>query len=392
MSRTNNLAVLKTVFINISKILALTVLILPAGASAQAGAKEAATAYTEDGYFTVKIPAGWYKADAAFGLSQEEKKVYGAEFLGPEDADGIVSKISVRYYAPGNMLHKTAEIFIATHSRPVLGAALDGEKYGPVENGLVGKYYAKIFERRIFEFVPPETISPKKIPIYEKFHVIPVKNGFYVLSYYSSMAAAETGLAEYESVLASFAGNEAVKISEDAQKAIIPQNPEEVEFCCYKNYFMAKIPKSWVKYESIASGEVAKEYGVNLKGPKNKAGGFSSITITYYGPDHGYFTSAEKFLKLNADPRERMNLPGEKVGPVKTVTIAGRAASQFDQKIFIFIPPYAVDPVKIPMFKRLIILKGNKGFYVLEYSAPEDIADESMKIFDQVIASFKPNT
>ena len=105
MSRTNNLAVLKTVFINISKILALTVLILPAGASAQAGAKEAATAYTEDGYFTVKIPAGWYKADAAFGLSQEEKKVYGAEFLGPEDADGIVSKISVRYYAPGNMLH-----------------------------------------------------------------------------------------------------------------------------------------------------------------------------------------------------------------------------------------------------------------------------------------------
>lgn len=160
--------------------------------------------YTEKGYFTVNIPAGWNKAEAAFGLSQEEKKVYGAEFLGPEDADGISSKISVYYYAPGNLLHKTVEKFISTHSRPVLGAALDGRKYGPVKNGLVGKYYAKVFERWTFEFIPPESISPKKIPVYNKFHVIPVENGFYVLSYYSSMAAAKTGLTEYESVLATF--------------------------------------------------------------------------------------------------------------------------------------------------------------------------------------------
>lgn len=187
-----------------NKILIFSMLLVPCGAAAQAAAKEAPMAYTESGYFTVSIPAGWSKADAGMGLSQEEKKVYGAEFRGPEDADGIVSRITVRYYAPGNLLHKTVEKFINTHSRPVLGAAPDGRKYGPVKKGLVGNYYARVFERKTFEYLPPEAISPKKIPVYEKFHVIPVKNGFYVLSFYSSMATAKTGLAAYATVLSTF--------------------------------------------------------------------------------------------------------------------------------------------------------------------------------------------
>ena len=130
--------------------------------------------------------------------------MFGAEFLGPTDGDGITSRISVRYYAPGNLLHKTAEKFISTHSKPVLGAAPGGRKYGPVKSGLAGKYYAKVFERKTFEFLPPETINPKKIPVYEKYHVVPVKTGFYVLSYYSSMATAKAGLAEYEKMLNTF--------------------------------------------------------------------------------------------------------------------------------------------------------------------------------------------
>lgn len=185
------------------KIMALAVLLLGC-AAAQGGAKEAAMEYSEKGYFTVSVPPGWSKAESGFGLSQEEKKVFGAEFQGPKDADGITATITVRYYAPGNLLHKTAEKFISTHSRPVLGAAPGGRKYGPVKSGLAGKYYAKVFERKTFEFLPPETINPKKIPVYEKYHVVPVKNGFYVLSYYSSMAAAKAGLGDYDTVLNTF--------------------------------------------------------------------------------------------------------------------------------------------------------------------------------------------
>jgi hypothetical protein len=163
------------------------------------------------------------------------------------------------------------------------------------------------------------------------------------------------------------------------------------KFICYNNYFTAKIPKSWAKYEEIGDADVYKEYGVDLKGPKNKAGGFPYIKITYYGPDHRRFKSVEDFLKFDVGPDGSWSLPAEKVGTAKAVSIAGRPANQLDKKAFIFMPPDAVNPVKIPMFERLIILKGDKGFYVIMYSAPEDMVDESMKIFDQVIASFKPN-
>jgi hypothetical protein len=186
------------------KILALTVLLLPAAAAAQGGAKGGPMDYTEKGYFSVAVPAGWTRADQAFGLSQEEKKVYGADFLGAKDKDGIISKISVRYYAPGNLLHKTPERFINTHAKPVLGAAADGRKYGPVTKGMAGKYYAKVFERKTFEFIPPEAIKQKKIPVYEKYAVVPVKNGFYVLSYYASMELAKDGARDYDAVVASF--------------------------------------------------------------------------------------------------------------------------------------------------------------------------------------------
>ena len=54
----------------------------------------------------------------------------------------------MKYYAPGNLLHKTFERFIKTHSRPVLGANLDGEKYGPVRDGSVAGRGAKLFERQ----------------------------------------------------------------------------------------------------------------------------------------------------------------------------------------------------------------------------------------------------
>ena len=179
-------------------------LLLPGLAAAGDAGKGAAMNYTETGYFTVSLPAGWAKTEPALGLSKEEKKVFGAEFRKPADADGLSPKIAVFYYAPGNLLHKTPEKYIRVHSQPALGAAADGRQYGPVKAGAVGKYYAKIFERKTFEYVPPEGIKQKKVPVYEKFSVVPVKNGFYVLSYYSPMDSAKAGLADYEDALASF--------------------------------------------------------------------------------------------------------------------------------------------------------------------------------------------
>lgn len=180
------------------------VLFLTAAASAKPVEARGAAPYAEQGYFSVEIPAGWEKEEQAFGLSQEEKKVFGANFLAPGDGHGPPPRISVHYYAPGNILHRTEEKFIHTHAQPVLGLADDGEQYGPVKKGRAGKYPARIFERTVFTFVPPRSIDQKKIPVVEKFAVVPARAGFYVLRLSSPAETFQANLKAYESVVASF--------------------------------------------------------------------------------------------------------------------------------------------------------------------------------------------
>lgn len=181
----------------------LTALALCLAPAPAAAANAGGQAYTEPGYFSVTLPAGWTKKEAGLGLADGEKKVYGAEFFGPESG-GIAALIGVRYYAPGNLLHATPEKFIKLHAAPAIGVNLDGKVYGKVENGKAGNYYAKVFERKTFEYMPKDALHPNKIHIYEKFHVVPVKNGFFVLRYYAPMDLAKASLKQYEAAVASF--------------------------------------------------------------------------------------------------------------------------------------------------------------------------------------------
>jgi len=160
-------------------------------------------AYTEKNCFSIAIPAGWQKSPEVLGLSGPEEKVYGLEIAAPFSAE-LPVKIGVHYYAPGNLLHKTYEKFIKLHSRPPLGVNLDGKVYGKVQDGRAGSYYAKIFERKVFEYFLKRSLHPKKIYVYEKFAVVPAKSGFFVLRYYAPMSQAKVGLAAYEATLASF--------------------------------------------------------------------------------------------------------------------------------------------------------------------------------------------
>ena len=168
-----------------------------------AGGGAVGQAYTEENYFSVVFPSDWVKKDSGFGLSKDEKKVYGVEMFGPV-SDGLAVIIGVQYYAPENLVHKTPERFVKLHSQPALGVNLDGRVYGKVKSGKAGGCSTKVFERKVFEYLPPDALHPKKIPVYESFTVVPVKNGFYVLRYYAPMAIAKANLKAYEAVLASF--------------------------------------------------------------------------------------------------------------------------------------------------------------------------------------------
>ncbi len=183
-------------------LLAASVLCLGAALSA-AAAGPAASVYTEKGLFTVSFPEGWVRAETGLGLSSEEKKVYGAELAGPESS-GIAVRIGVHYYAPGNLLQPTAKGFIKLHSRPALGVDPDDGVYGNVKASKVGNYRAEVFDRTTYVYVPPDAMNPKKVPVYERFAVVPVRRGFYVLRYYAPKETAERYLPAFEAVLSSF--------------------------------------------------------------------------------------------------------------------------------------------------------------------------------------------
>lgn len=135
-------------------------------------------------YFKCSIPAGWSAYHQVFGLSEEEKKVYGVALFGPqENTSPVGPAISIHYYAPGNLLHKTMDIFIRRHSGPVLGVAEERESYGEVREIELAGRKAKTFERRKIRLIGHRAINMPEVLLFERFIIIPASKdeGFYVL-------------------------------------------------------------------------------------------------------------------------------------------------------------------------------------------------------------------
>ena len=134
-------------------------------------------------YFKCSIPADWSVYDPVFGLSAEEKKVYGVTLFGPQNGSPVSPVISIHYYAPGNLLHETMDRFVRLHSGPVFGFVLEGKSYGEVRQIEIAGREAKTFERIDIRFIGEEAINMPRVSIFEKFIVIPARKdeGFYVL-------------------------------------------------------------------------------------------------------------------------------------------------------------------------------------------------------------------
>lgn len=156
-------------------------------------------------------------------------------------------------------------------------------------------------------------------------------------------------------------------------------------------FFTAQIPTGWDKNESISEGRLNREFGVSLQGPESKDGAYLRITLLYYAKDHPRFKTVEKYLRLNSRPDPLLTVKGETYGPVTPIVVAHRPAKQFERRTFDFIPPYGVDPEKVPIYEYRVVFPGKKeGMYVLIYHAPEDLKSGSIGVFKKIMASFKP--
>ncbi len=168
--------------------------------------------------FTCTIPNQWEidTDGGTSGLSQEEKKIYGINLYAPV-SEVIPVKISIYYYAEGNLLHKTMDIFVEKHSKPIFGVAFEGDKYSPVTEIMVSGRKSKKFERRKSEFIAIHFLKEpdlddakifervgKQVPVFEKFVVVPAEKGFYVLNFYSSAETVELYQEAFDVVAGSF--------------------------------------------------------------------------------------------------------------------------------------------------------------------------------------------
>ena len=156
------------------------------------------------GQFEVGVPVGWSRYKPDFGLSPEEKGVFELVMLGPPSVEGIRSEIKVSYYAHGNLICKTSEKFLRLHAQPVFGTVSSGGKYRTVKEELIGGRTAWLFERDRVEYLPPRTLNPKKIPVYEQYVMISAKNGFFVLRSYAGVTRKAMVQELFEVVLSSF--------------------------------------------------------------------------------------------------------------------------------------------------------------------------------------------
>ncbi len=175
-------------------------------------------------HFSCVVPPGWSRSGAApFGLSNEEKKAYGITLNGPWRGE-IPVKISVFYYAPGNLLYQSVDHYLRVQSRPALGVALEGSSYGEVGPLAVSGRAGMVFERSKNEYVPMQnTIGPldkpngregivyerremmaRAVPVRERFVVLPAQQGFYALRYTAAAENFEEFLPLFDKVTASF--------------------------------------------------------------------------------------------------------------------------------------------------------------------------------------------
>ena len=197
-----------------------------------------------------------------------------------------------------------------------------------------------------------------------------------------------------------------VSASEKPESPVTPKNIAYEKYISEDNFFVVLIPKGWVKEEKDFSYAYTKTgdkvRGVELSGPHNKDGARLIISVLYY--EYGqFFKSYGKYISLKIGSFTR--LAPEKDVPITNTAVAGRQAKKFEIEKFELIrlpfdPPdfkegimYEIVPPskKVTVIERYIVIPAEKGFYVLNYRAPEDRAKEYESVFNKIISSFEPH-
>lgn len=181
------------------KLTLLTMFFCALSASAGGGT---APYTSEGGYFAITVPAGWTKIPAS-GQPAAEKKIYGVDLLAVAAGKTPAPSITVKFFAKGNTLFKTPDIYVQLNSRPI-GDPEEGEKYSDVTNTRVAGKKVYSFERKFFSYNKPRTVPAGKTAMFERHLVVPAGDGFYLLLFSAPFANAKALLPQFDAVVKSF--------------------------------------------------------------------------------------------------------------------------------------------------------------------------------------------
>ncbi|MBI3299612.1 MAG: hypothetical protein HYZ75_15715 [Elusimicrobia bacterium] len=127
-----------------------------------------------DASFEYAVPPGW----TAEGGEQR------LTLLGPRDENTVAALISVRYVAPEDPSHKSADAYLTRlASKPTI--PVPGWKSGPAKPLTVAGRKARIVERDTSQFTPPTAREIREVPMKEIHVVVPAAKGFYAIVYYA---------------------------------------------------------------------------------------------------------------------------------------------------------------------------------------------------------------
>ena len=164
-------------------------------------------------------------------------------------------------------------------------------------------------------------------------------------------------------------------------------------------HFQCDIPATWRLQRDQTSDEAAGIFEINLTRtdkaqPEDGEPYFFPdplIYVGYYSGDNVQGKTYESFIRDYEDLVEkRKGSENSRMTPPKKIDFNGKEATDIEYEVFQAVPRGPLVTIEYWLKDKFIIIKADRGFYVLAYKSPVDFYDTYLPVFEQVAASFTP--
>jgi len=153
-----------------------------------------------EGVCSFDVPAAWTVEESAYG---RQTGVSGVKISAPDSTPENPAIIYADYYPSGNKVSVSSAAYLSRLTQPGTLRPV-GRKTGKPQDARLGELSATSVQIDSVELYPPESISPKRMPVVEKVVVAGAEKGFFVFSCYAGKKRYLKTSPYFEAVLKTF--------------------------------------------------------------------------------------------------------------------------------------------------------------------------------------------